>query len=213
MRTYKEYYDLALAHHLDWLSKQDEEWWRKGNDEYLDIKGDYIETVNFISNYKKNDASLFNNHTNVKNTEWSILFDMLGQALVDWCVENVNYEDLWGMGIVMKKTIEGCSEFYECSQYVNKFDPSKQGEIFKVEDEKELKKYDGCLDFLCDLVEQFLTSHKNDIPNDWNYFSFGLDSLYVSCKYGEWVCASDGYINLGNYDEEKEEYDTFVECM
>ena len=45
--------------------------------------GDYLKGTKFLSRDEKNDASLFINRTNVKNSEWSILFSMLGQVLVD----------------------------------------------------------------------------------------------------------------------------------
>ena len=95
MRTYNEYYQFGLDDELDWKSKEKDEWWRK--EEYkndLELKGEYLETITPLSEEEKNDSPLFKNHTNVKNSEWSILFGMLGQALVDWCVENGKQENL-----------------------------------------------------------------------------------------------------------------------
>ena len=214
MRSFKEYYKLGLEHHLKWLYNQKEEWWKdKKSFEYLSPKGDYIETVNILSVDEKNDASLFINHTNVKNSEWSILFSMLGQAIVDWCRENVEWKDLWSAGISIHKEMEGCSPFYLCSHYVNNYDSVNKMSV-EVTDEDELKKYEGMCDFLCEMVEWFFTRHGKDIPNDWNRFSFGLDSLMDSCEWGEWVCSSDGYINLGNFVEgEDGGWTDFVECM
>ena len=59
MKTYKEYYQFGLGEHFDWKSKQKEEWWKKGDQSSLEPKGDYIETVKFLSVDEKNDASLF----------------------------------------------------------------------------------------------------------------------------------------------------------
>ena len=42
---------------------------------------------------------------------------------------------------------------------------------------------------------------------------FGLDDLADSVKFGEWVPASDGDINLGHINPETEEYVEYVECM
>ena len=79
MKTYKEYYQIGLEDHLNWKSKQKDEWWRtnqqKGD---LELKGEYLETITPLSEEEKNDSPLFNNYTNVKNSEWSILFSMLG---------------------------------------------------------------------------------------------------------------------------------------
>jgi len=220
MKTYKEYYQIGLSHHLDWKSKQDEEWWKNKNDfGYLEVKGDFIETVKFLSIDEKNDASLFINTTNVKNSEWNILFSMLGQALVDWCVENVSWKNLWSVHFQIKRSIdENGMNFYVPTISVENFKLEKTGKYKWQKSEKEtserkLKKFDECNDFLCKLVVEFIESHGVDIPNDWNDFSFGLDSLSESCKWGEWVCASDGYMNLGNYNVEEGEYDQFVECM
>ena len=94
MRTYKEYYQFGLDEHLDWKSKQKDEWWRakqyKGD---LELKGEYLETATPLSEEEKNDSSFFKNHTNMKNSKWNILFTMLGQALIDWCVENGKQEN------------------------------------------------------------------------------------------------------------------------
>jgi len=212
MRTFKEYYKKALDEHLTWLSNQTEQWWKKDKNDWLITKGDYIETVNLLTIDEKNDSSLFHNHTNVKNSEWGILFSMLGQALVDWCKENVDWNDLWSFGISIRRELNGCSSIYNCSHSVNKYDFVNK-ECIKVVDEDELARYDSCQDFLCDLVDEFLTRCGKNIPNDWNYFSFGLDDLGNSCKWGEWVSASDGYMNLGNFNENDKEYDEYVECM
>jgi len=212
MKTYKEYYQIGLNHYLQWKYSQKDEWWRKkAFCGHLDLKGDYIETVRFISKDEKNDGSLFVNGTNLKNSEWDILFSMLGQALVDWCVENVEYKDIWSVNFRIDRTIDETGKnVYDHSVFVKIVLKDK---IEDVTDEEELQKYEGCGEFLCDLVARFIESHSKDIPNDWNSFSFGLDSLSESCKWGEWVCVSDGYMNLGNYNEETKEYDEFVECM
>lgn len=216
MRTYKEYYQFGLNEHLDWKSKQEEEWWRNKNEyDYLKTKGDYIETVNFLTIDEKNDASLFVNTTNVKNSEWDILFSMLGQVLVDWCVENVKCDDLWSFNFRIDRDVdENGQNLYDHSFFVKKSLPDKDWpKIEDVTDEDELKKFEGCGEFLCDIVARFIESHSTDIPNDWNHFSFGLDDLAASCKWGEWIPASDGYMNLGYYDEKTNYYEDFVECM
>ena len=213
MKSYKEYYKFGLEDHLKWLSYQKTEWWKdKKSFEYLSPKGDYIETVNILSVDEKNDSSLFHNHTNVKNSEWGILFTMLGQALVDWCRENVEWKDLWSFGIEINRVVIDLSNVYDCEFSVKRYDLEKH-QWYKETDENVLKQFDGCRDFLLSIVDEFLTIHGKDVPNDWNYFSFGLDSLMDSCKWGEWVCSSDGYINLGNYNEDTKEYENFVECM
>ena len=213
MRTYKEYYQFGLNEHLDWKSKQEEEWWRNKNEyDYLKTKGDYIETVNYLTIDEKNDASLFVNTTNVKNSEWDILFSMLGQALVDWCRENVDYNNLWSFDFRVDRYIEDGQVFYVPTFKVTNFTPKDNWpETAEETNEEKLNVFDGCRDFLLDLVIQFIESQGKDIPNDWNCFSFGLDSLYQSCKWGEWVCSSDGYMNLVNVNGV--EYDQFVECM
>lgn len=216
MKTYKEYYQFGLNEHLDWKSRQDEEWWKNKDDyRYLDTKGDYIETVRLLTVDEKNDSSLFTNATNVKNSEWGILFSMLGQALVDWCRENVSYKKLWNFGFRIDRGVDDGKSFYVPSFTVRKLVSSEDKWIKPEEetDEKKLKKFEKCADFLFGLVTEFIERNGNNIPNDWNYFSFGLDCLYESCKWGEWVCSSDGYMNLANYNEETNEYDEFVACM
>lgn len=212
MRTFKEYYDLAMEQHLKWLSYQKNQWWKNKDHSWRTVKGDYIETVHFLTDDEKNDSSLFHNHTNVKNSEWGILFDMLGQALIDWCRDNSDWDTLWSFNFSIKRSIDGCSNIYDCSHSVNNYDFVNKT-VVKVEEENVLERYKSCSEFLCDLVDWFITKHGKDIPNDWNHFSFGLDDLRNSCKWGEWICASDGYMNLGNYDEKTDEYEEYVECM
>lgn len=211
MRTYKEYYNLGLNHELNWLSTQKEKWWKDKDDRWRKTMGEYIEIVQFISDEEKNDVSLFHNHTNVRNMEWSILFSMLAQALVDWCQEkDVTWEDLWSYNIVIRKTIEDGRVTYIYRHSIRNHN-DREWEYETNEKRNEL--FDGLDDFLCDMVDKFITDHMPNIPLDWNYFSFGLDSLVDSVKYGEWVPASDGCMNLGNYNEESNKYDEYVECM
>ncbi len=215
MKSYKEYYQFGLEHYLDWKSKQNDEWWRRNELKgKLNLEGDYIETINVLSEYEKNDSSIFTNHTNVKNSGWDILFSMLGQALVDWFVENVDYKQIWSFDLKVTRFVNNGINFYVPSFKVKNFEPD--GSFVKTIDEtntEKLNKYKECADFLCDLLGRFIEDQGVDVPNNWNYFSFGLDSLYDSCKYGEWVCVSDGYMNLLNYIDGEKDYETFVECM
>lgn len=209
MRSFKEYYKLGLEDHLKWLYNQKEEWWKRGNNEWRIPKGDYIETVQFLNDDEKNNASMFANHTNVKNREWSIFFNMLGQALIDWCVENKIPENIYSFHFSVDREVDGINDMYNIHWGVYPYEQKSK----KIENPEQ---FDDCARFLADLLNEFMTRCGKDIPNDWNYFSFGLDDLQTSLEYGEWVCFSDGYINLGNIDwtkPEMERYDTFVECM
>ena len=207
MRSYKEYYAIGQRHYITWLGIQKEEWWKKGDNTHLDIAGDYIETVRFLSNDEKNDSSLFINHTNVKNSEWDILFSMLGQALIDWCIENQE-TNWWSYGMHIIREVENIDSIYLCNFSVR--DATNQ----KITDEETLKKFEGCRDFLCDIVEQFISDQGKDIPNNWNSFVFSLDDLKTSCKFGEWVADSDGYLSFGAmYEGSDDEYEEYVELM
>lgn len=209
MKSYKEYYKLGLDSHLDWKSKQEEEWWRRNELKgKLNLEGDYIETINVLSEYEKNDSSLFTNHTNVKNSEWDILFDMLGQALIDWCNENNQVKKPYSFVLSIKKVVDGTEPVYETSFVARRH--TDKDDFEKITSGE----FEGCRDFLCDLVETFISQNGKNIPCDWNYFSFSLDDLETSCKYGEWTCFSDGYMTFGNLsDPDKRMYDEYVLCM
>lgn len=213
MRTYKEYYQIGLDHYLDWKSKQKDEWWRtKQYKGHLELRGEYLETIIQLSEEEKNDSSLFENHTNVKNSEWDILFSMLGQALVDWCVENGKQENLWSFSINVKRVVDGVEDLYIPSFNVKYYIPDTQM-VENLEDESKREEFVGCQDFLFGLISEFLEKNKRDLPLDWNGFWFGLDDLAASCKYGEWICASDGYMDLASVNDENKENELYIECM
>lgn len=213
MKTYKEYYQIGLEDHLNWKSKQKDEWWRtnqqKGD---LELKGEYLETITPLSEEEKNDSPLFNNYTNVKNSEWSILFSMLGQALVDWCVENGKQENLWSFSIKVKRVVDGIEDLYIPSFNVKYYSTDNQV-VKNLEDESKREGFVGCQDFLFELISEFLERNKRDLPLDWNMFWFGLDDLMSSCKYGVWVSDSDGYMSLTSVDDENKKNELYVECM
>ena len=207
MRTFQEYYDRFLAKEQDWLKKQDREWWKPGNERYLGIRGTYPETTKFLSIDEKNDSSLFQNHTNVKNSEWSILFHMLGQALVDWCREKgATWKNLWSYSFLIKREGETVTLGSKVKSY--------EGDHWEYEtDPERLECFKGLDEYFKDMLFWFFDNHKGDVPLDWNWFGFGLDDLADSVKFGEWVPASDGDINLGHINPETEEYVEYVECM
>lgn len=213
MKTYNEYYQFGLDEHLDWKSKEKDEWWRK--EEYkndLELKGEYLENITPLSEEEKNDSPLFKNHTNLKNSEWSILFDMLGQALVDWCVENGKQENLWSFSIKVNRVVDGMEDLYIPSFNVKCYFPDNQV-VTSLEDESKREGFVGCQNFLLGLISEFLERNKKDLPLNWNMFCFGLDDLETSCKYGEWVSASDGYMDLASVNDENKENEIYVECM
>jgi hypothetical protein len=212
MKNYKEYYKFGVNEHNTWLSEQDEEWWKKPtvfNKDNLTLEGDYIETIQPLDVNKKNDSSIFVNHTNIKNSEWCILTSMLGQALIDWCMEN-NENKLWSFNIKINKIIDNNDSLYDCSFGVRRYLDNSY-ECPRIEDDETLKKFQGCCDFLCDLVIEFIEKNGKDIPNDWNVFSFSLDDLMTSCEFGKWVAASDCYLGLGSDNDDT--YNEFVVSM
>ena len=213
MKSYTEYYKKFKDEHKLWKSKQKDEWWRtKQHKGDLELKGEYLETITPLSEKEKNDSSIFKNHTNVKNSEWDILFSMLGQVLVDWCVENGKQENLWSFSIEVKRVVDGIEDLYIPSFNVKYYFPDTQ--VVKTpEDESKREGFVDCQDFLLGLISEFLERNKRDLPLDWNMFCFGLDDLETSCKYGEWIPASDGYMDLASADNENKENELYVECM
>ena len=148
----------------------------------------------------------------MKNSEWSILFTILGQALVDWCVENGKQENLWSFSIKVKRVVDGIEDLYIPSFNVKYYSPDNQ--VTKnLEDESKREGFVDCQDFLLDLISEFIEKNKRDLPLDWNMFWFGLDDLMSSCKYGVWTPASDGYMDLASVDDENKKNELYVECM
>lgn len=190
MRSYKEYYKMGFGYYQDWYwANQDFDWWkyRPEMEDNLNIIGDYLESTYFLDPDVKCDASVIENHTNVRNSEWCILFNMIGRIVIDYHKENSltdSYE-------------------YSCNIDIELNDDFSRTYKFDAGDQLSL--------FICDILDEFLSSHKNNIPNDLNYFKFYMDGIYHSVNYGYWTSASDAYMSLGYQgDDDRERY---VECM
>ena len=206
MRTYKEYYKIAIEQENDWHYNQTDTWWRRGEDAKRDFdeEGEYMETVNTISVADKNDVPVFTNHTNIKNSEWSRLHHILVQALIDWLNENKK-SHLYSFTLKLFRRVDYPNNAYEIEYSAQKIESEYPIDI----NDPELQE---CADFLCDLIAEFTESHLNDIPLDWNVLSFYIDSLRHSCKCKEWCSYSDSYLQIGNQDSE-DEYTSYVVSM
>ena len=206
MRSYKEYYTLAVKQENDWYYGQKDAWWRRDENarRSFDVKGEYIESVNKISVDDKNDTPIFTNHTNLKNSELSRLHYMLAQALIDWLNENKKV-DLYNFTLKLFRKVEYPDNVYEIEYSAQKMENEYPIDV----NDPELQE---CADFLCDLTAEFIESHSNDIPLDWNALSFYIDTLELSCRYNKWCSCSDSYLNIGNLDFENE-YTSYVLSM
>ena len=205
MKSYKEYYALAIKQENDWYYNQTDAWWLDENTRRnFDVKGEYIETTSMISATDKNDVPIFTNHTNLKNSEWSRLHFILSQALIDWLNENKK-DNLYGFTLKLFREVDYINNIYEIEYGAQKIEDEYPVDI----NDSELQE---CADFLCDLVAEFIETHLNDIPLDWNSLSFYIDALEHSCKCNEWCAYSDSYLNVGNTDF-NDEYESYVLSM
>ena len=206
MKTYREYYALAVKEENIWYHNQTDTWWRRDESTKhdFDIKGDYIETVNTISIADKNDVPIFVNHTNLKNSELTRLHYILSQALLDWLNENKK-SNLYSFTLKLFRNVDCIDNIYEIEYGVQKIESECPIDI----NDPELQE---CADFLCDLVSEFIESHSNDISLDWNALSFYIDTLELSCRYNKWSSCSDSYLNIGNLDFE-DKYTAYVLSM
>lgn len=195
MRTYREYYAIAIKQENDWYYNQPDAWWRCDESTKLAFvtKGDYIETTRMISAADKNDVPIFINHTNLKNSEWSRLHYILSQALIDWLNENKK-SHLYSFTLNLFRDVDCNNNIYEIKYGAQKIE-AETDECPVDIDDPELQE---CANFLCGLVEEFVETHSNNIPLDWNVLKFSIDSLRKSCKSGWWSTYSDSYFNIGN---------------
>lgn len=207
MKDYIDYIKDVQNKQNEWYHNQKNEWWKNEyHKDEMDIKGDYLETVKIKSNDEKNDASLFTNHTNVKNSEWNILFHMFAQHLIDWCISHK--KNVYSCLVKINRIVDGLDDVYDINVSITTRDADDDIFGWKHIDDPEFNLYG---EEVCDMLDRFLTAHKNDLPIDWNYFAFSLDCLDDSCECGEWCPASDGCMMLGNDDGT--EYDEYVYCM
>lgn len=205
MMTYIDYIRNSRKRREKWQYAQKNEWWKtEGNRGEMDIKGDYLETVNFKSNDRRNDDSLFTNHTNVNNSDWDTLFDVLGRHLIDWCISHK--KNVYSCLVRIYRNPDENVDTYGIDVSVKVRNIEEYG--WKDFDDPEFELYGA---EVCDMIDRFTTVHKNDLPIDWNYFAFSLDCLEDSCECGEWCCASDGCMCFANIHNG--EYDEYVYCM
>ena len=141
MRTYREYYRLAIKQENDWYYGQKDSWWNF--DRYFDVKGEYIETTNMISTASKIDVPIFTNHTNLKNSELTRLHYILAQALIDWLNENKK-ADLYNFTLKLFRRVDYPDNIYEIEYSAQKIEDEYPIDI----NDPELQE---CADFLCDL--------------------------------------------------------------
>lgn len=195
MRTYREYYAIAVKEENVWYRNQTDTWWRCDESTKLSFvtKGDYIETTRMISAADKNDVPIFVNHTNLKNSEWTRLHYILSQALIDWLNENKK-SHLYSFTLNLFRDVDCNNNIYEIKYGAQKIE-AKTDECPVDIDDPELQE---CANFLCGLVEEFVETHSNNIPLEWNVLKFSIDSLGKSCKSGWWSTYSDSYFNIGN---------------
>lgn len=206
MKTYREYYALAVKEENIWYHNQTDTWWRcdESTKHDFDIKGDYIETVNIISIADKNDVPIFVNHTNLKNSELTRLHYILSQALIDWLNENKK-SNLYSFTLKLFRNVDCIDNIYEIEYSAQKIESEYPIDI----NDPELQE---CANFLCGLVEEFVETHSNNIPLDWNVLKFSIDSLRKSCKSGWWSTYSDSYFNIGNINP-ADGYTSYVVSM
>lgn len=195
MRTYREYYALAVKQENIWYRNQTDTWWRCDESTKLSFvtKGDYIETTRMISATDKNDVPIFINHTNLKNSELTRLHYILSRALIDWLNENKK-SHLYSFTLNLFRDVDCNNNIYEIKYGAQKIE-AETDECPTDIDDPELQE---CANFLCGLVEEFVETHSNNIPLDWNVLKFSIDSLRKSCKSGWWSTYSDSYFNIGN---------------
>lgn len=204
VKSYTEYYKKFKDEHKLWKLVQKDEWW-KDNKETMEIKGEYINVL--MPDYERNDAPIMVNHTLVKNSEYDILFNMLGQHVIDFCNEH-DKKNIYCCIIKIRRIIDGIDDVYIPDVCVKKKLDGDYG--WKIIDDPDFDEYKY---MVCDILDRFLHLHKDMMPIDWDMFSFSLDCIDESCKEGHWICCSDGSMGFGNISEDMKTYTEYVCCL
>ena len=88
MKKYDYYYETESVQCWDELKKSEitygKEWWKKNADNgRFDLIGEFpMATIRSVD--EKNDIPIYENHTNVLNSEWVILHNMFISVLIDY---------------------------------------------------------------------------------------------------------------------------------
>lgn len=201
MKDFKTYIKLSKKRDSIWYKQQKDFWWKFDDfPKEMNLEGNYYNprTIDY-----RNDIPIMENHTNIKNSEWNALEDAMGQFLIEWLKEHKKSIDIYRLSIT--RVIDKMDNVY----LIDVVTKARNDKGHLVEN-KETDFYEVGNQH-CNFLDSFITSHKDDLPLDWNYFSFSLDGIHNDYSEDEWCAWVDGYMSLGNHNGE--EYKKYVCCL
>jgi hypothetical protein len=212
MKTYDEYYKISEQCCGNSLAKSEamygKGWWKR-HDKNLTTSQDYDFTKSMVD---KNDAPIIRNVTNVYNSEWCILHQMLIEMVVDYMKENIINDDVcsYSININLDKPEKKWTIYLKRSDCESIVLPESEPFDFPsfefISDESVIKKFDGLNALVYKYVKKFLKKHSKDIPEFTNNVNFSIDNIDCALKYE--MASTDSGLSIGwdkNGDENADE--------
>lgn len=206
MKKYDYYYETESVQCWDELKKSEitygKEWWKKNADNgRFDLIGEFpMTTIRSVD--EKNDIPIYENHTNVLNSEWVILHNMFISVLIDYikehCFEHV--VDIYRLNISLDKPkwkLSLCDKKDEEINFPDSDPYIMEGVDSYVSDQETLDKYDELSQLLYFHFVEFCRRHFVDL-NKMDYLSFSVENVKDSISYGGWSPSSDSSFTLYN---------------
>lgn len=212
MKTYDEYYKIGEQHCMSSIAKSEEMygkgWWKKRS-----IKLEHQCDHDFIkSAVDKNNAPIVKNVTNVNNSEWCILHQMLLEIVKDYMKEKDIDDDIcsYSININLDKPRKKWSIYLKKSDRESITLPESEPFDFPsfefVSDEGVIDKFDDLNILIYEYVKIFLKRNSKDIPEFTNNVNFSIDNIDCALKHG--IALTDSGLSVGwdkNGDENADE--------
>lgn len=207
MKTYDEYHELCKEQCKKLLVKTEnlygKNWW-KTDTEFKRHNLETTQDYDFIKPmFDKNDMPLVKNLTNLENSEWIILHNMISQMVIDYIKENGINDNIFSYSINInfddpkKKWTICLKSLVNESIRLPESEPYDFPYLNFISDSKVISKFNALNKKIYQYVCRFIDDNKKDIPDITNNINFTMDDITSSLKSNEWQPSSDSSLSVG----------------
>ena len=187
MKTYNEYYNECKEDGKKSVSMSEsrygKHWWQKNSNNVDGI----------------NDAPIIKNETNISNSEWITLHNMLSAMVIDYMIENKINENIFSYSINIHlgdKKRKWTIYLRNITNDVISLPDSEPIDIPSyslISDEKIINEFDWLNRYIYGNINKFIITH--NIGNIDN-INFSIDDIHSSVVYGKWHPSSDSSLSV-----------------